>query len=222
MKIHLIILAVLAIILPSAARALTVEEAFVAAPMDIFPLLDKNTRLDMIDYFKSGSTKGSRNLLYGQSRITAMTDNQLDIVLTPASTASIIAMPLEADTVLVLIHTYATPVEDSTVGLFSSAWEPLDARAFTPPSLADWMRPGTKKGALREAEALIPFMLYSCQYSPATLCFVFTNNMEQYMGKEAYEPLKPLLRDYIVYAFTTKGCRLLPLGPDAANPLQYE
>ena len=39
----------------NASARLTAAGAFADAPAPLFPLLDKNARLDMIDYFNSGS-----------------------------------------------------------------------------------------------------------------------------------------------------------------------
>ena len=61
---------------------LTASRAFAEAPQSVFPLLDHNTRLDMIDYFNSGMTTASKNNMDGKSRITALTPNKVEISMT--------------------------------------------------------------------------------------------------------------------------------------------
>ena len=70
---------------PSAMAQLKSVDAFTNAPMSVFPLLDKNARLDMVDYFNSGSTTATQNSLQGRSRVTELTDNDIKIAMTDAS-----------------------------------------------------------------------------------------------------------------------------------------
>ena len=51
MKKQRILLAAVSILTAASAWALTASEAFTSAPRSVFPLLDNNTRLDMVDYF---------------------------------------------------------------------------------------------------------------------------------------------------------------------------
>ena len=43
----------------------TAADAFTSAPQNIFPLLDRNTRLDMVDYVKSGLSTPRRTASVG-------------------------------------------------------------------------------------------------------------------------------------------------------------
>ena len=52
---------------------LTAADAFTSAPQNVFPLLDRNTRLDMVDYVKSGLSTPSQNSLQGRSAFTELT-----------------------------------------------------------------------------------------------------------------------------------------------------
>ena len=52
MKRYFITLSLLAVAMAAMAQ-LTARTAFAEAPSSVFPLLDKLTRLDMIDYFEA-------------------------------------------------------------------------------------------------------------------------------------------------------------------------
>ena len=58
---------------------LTATKAFAEAPAKVFPTLDRMTRLDMIDYFNSGSPKPSKNAFKGDSRILSASDSQITV-----------------------------------------------------------------------------------------------------------------------------------------------
>ncbi len=45
---------------------LTATEAFSSAPASVLPLIDYITRLDMIDYYNSGSATASKNVMQGR------------------------------------------------------------------------------------------------------------------------------------------------------------
>ena len=66
----IVIALITACVLPLKSHArLTAAEAFASAPQSVFPLLDKNARLDMIDYFNSGSSaSSSRNNVMAYTR----------------------------------------------------------------------------------------------------------------------------------------------------------
>ena len=73
----------------NASARLTAAGAFADAPAPLFPLLDKNARLDMIDYFNSGSATPTQNALQGKSRVTALTPDDIKIAMTDASSYQI-------------------------------------------------------------------------------------------------------------------------------------
>lgn len=201
MKIHRVILSALAAIavaLPAAAQNTTAADAFKSAPRNVVPLIEPSTRLDMIDYFNAGSDKASRNTLYGNSRITELTPERIVIEATAATTIEMVALPAGSDTIIAVITTRATPVPDSKVTLWTSAWENVTSRSFKEPDIADWLTPGAGRDAV---ESALPFMLVSCSYDPATKTFTFTNRSMEFIGEEVYEPLKPLLRETLAYGW---------------------
>lgn len=201
MKIHRIILSALsavAVVLPLAGQNTTAADAFKSAPRSVVPLIEPSTRLDMIDYFNAGSDKASRNTLYGNSRITELTPERIVIEATAATTIEMVALPAGNDTIIAVITTRATPVPDSKVTLWTSAWEDMTSKSFKTPDIAEWLAPGASRD---EVENALPFMLVSCSYDPATKSFTFTNRSVEFIGEEVYEPLKPLLRDTLTYGW---------------------
>lgn len=213
LKILTVLLPVLS---PLSGLAITPVEAFTRAPDHILPLLDKNTRLDMVDYFKAGSSHPSRNILLGDSRLVEITDRSIKAQVTESQTIQMVILPAGSDTLVAVINTVMTPVPDSTVDLFSSSWQRQGKKVFRMPDIDQWIRKGADR---KSVDRLLPLMLVTCEYDPASLEFVFTNVTADYLGKEEYAPLKPLLRDYIVYGFEPGKRRLTPLPYDAANPL---
>ena len=80
MKKYLLAIAIGAASLTMCAQS--AADLFTSAPQKIFPLLDRNTRLDMVDYFKNGMATPSQNQLDGRSAITEMTPESITVKMT--------------------------------------------------------------------------------------------------------------------------------------------
>ncbi len=183
---------------------LTASEAFTSAPNSVFPLLDSNTRLDMVDYYNNGLSTPSSNSLNGQSAITSMTDKALTVKMTDSSTSQIIVLGDGADSVIGVISTVATPGLDSKISFFDNKWNPLPAdRFFTVPSLKAWLS-DEGKGNEAEVTMQVPFMLASYSYDPTTGTLTATNNLSTFLDSDIYSIISQYLRDKLVYTWNGK------------------
>lgn len=185
---------------------LTAATAFADAPASVFPLLDRNTRLDMIDYFKGGSATASANALKGASRLTALTDDFIALDMTDASSYQIAILPTKDGQLIAVIQTVATPARDSRISFFSSSWAPLDGAAiFTAPVLADWLTPEAKKnGASLD---MVPFMLADYIYAPDKAELTLKNNLAELLSPDVYSLIEAELVPALIYKWD--GSRLV-------------
>ncbi len=196
-----ILSSIIALLLMSQAMAFDASEAFISAPANVFPLLDHNTRLDMVDYFNSGSTTASTNSLSGKSRITALSPEKVDIDMSDASDYSVFTLPDgKGSSSIGLISTVATPVADSNLKVFTSDWSSdVTSKSFTPPVLSDWLTPEGKKN-IDEVESIVPFMATSYSFDPASGTLTVTNNTESFLTSDVYDTV----RDYLLNTLTYK------------------
>lgn len=181
----------------------TAGDMLVNAPVSVMPLLPRNTRLDMIDYFKSSLTTPSANRLEGKSRITALSADNVELEMSGASSYQLALLPAGKDTVAVFIETVATPVSDSSVRFFTRTWEPLDKARFDAPVLADWLSDEGKRRR-SDVEGLVPFIMASYHYDPATRILTVTNNMSEYFTADDYAAIEPLLKKRLTYKWNGK------------------
>lgn len=205
MKLHTLALTALALLMGvpvAAAQGLQAGDAFASAPASVFPLLDRNARLDMLDYYNNNMTTPTANNLDGRSAITSMTPSDITVRLTDSSTAQLVLLNAGSDTIMAVISTVATPGLDSSISFYDSAWRPLDTAAyFTKPGWKDWLNPG---GDLATVTAMTPFMLASYVYDPATSSLTLTNNLGKFMDPDLYETISPSLRPTLTYTWTGK------------------
>lgn len=184
---------------PAAVARITAAGAFADAPASMFPLLDRNTRLDMIDYFNSGSATASTNAMQGKSRITSLTPDDIKIAMTDASAYQISILPSGNDTIIAVIQTVATPAHDSHINFYSRSWQELKGNYFTPPVMNDWLSESGKKND-GEVAVMVPFMLAEYVYDPATVTLSLTNNLKEFLSPDVYQ----LVADYLLPSITYK------------------
>ena len=188
--------------------AADVVDLFVKAPRSVLPLLDPSTRMDMVDYYRSGMSTASSNIMDGHSRVTQLSDSSLTISVSDASMLQMVLLPLDKKhDVLCCIFTLKTPQPDSWVEFYSTDWKKLDAgRYFTEPTVSDWL---TREGRKDEAAALgnIPFMLssYTCVGLAGKYVLVMKNEMPGYFGNDEYEGMKSWLRPELKYVWSGKA-----------------
>lgn len=192
--------AVVALIAPSAKASLTASKAFATAPQSVFPLLDANTRLDMIDYYNSNLSTPSPNRLDGRSRITSLSDKVASIELTPASSCDVIIMPAAAgDSIIAVISTVATPVHDSRISFYGRDWKEIPTeRLFTKPVLNDWLSEQGKKNR-SDVENMLPFLLISYTWDPSSNVLTLTNNTKDFLTDDIYGFVKDYMLPSISY-----------------------
>lgn len=187
---------------------LTATEAFSSAPASVLPLIDYITRLDMIDYYNSGSATASKNVMQGQSRITALSPMSVSVSVTSASECQIALLPMRGDTAIVCIETVMTPTPDSRVSVYDRDWKPLSGSYFAMPAVSAWLTPEGKKQA-DMVESQVPFMLASAQYSPETDTLVLTNRLSDFLSDDVYGLVKPYLLPSITYKWNSS--RFVPV-----------
>lgn len=207
MKKHLLTLALMGAALTGMAQT-SAADLFTSAPQNVFPLLDQNTRLDMVDYYKNGMSTPSQNSLDGRSLITEMTPASLTVKMTDSSAMQIMELKGSKGTVVALISTVATPGLDSNIKFFDSDWKPLPTESyFVKPGWKEWL---TDSGRQNQDEVTmqVPFMLASYRIDPESGTLTLTNNLSHFLDKALYDDLSTYLRPQLVYLWDGKNYTL--------------
>lgn len=199
-------MAVMAVVTAFAQQKGDAATAFSSAPRAVFPLLDTNTRLDMIDYYKNGMSTPSQNALEGKSQITDIEPGYLSVRMTDSSTAQLVLLDDGKQGLVALISTVATPGLDSTMKFYlydpsAGKWgAPATKNYFAKPGWKEWMTPAGKSHQ-DEVEMQVPFMLVSYKYNPSTGELVLTNNLSKFLDKEVYDSISSYLLPQLVYTW---------------------
>lgn len=186
----------------------TAEKAFAGAPNRIFPMVDSITKLDMIDYYNSGGIVASKNAFDGESRITKINPEQVNVKMSDASEYQIIILPSKKDSIIAVISTLATPIEDSNIKFYDCEWNDLQDVKFEEPKLKDWLTDEGKK-SIADVENTIPFILVSYFYDPSFKTLMLSHNMAEYVSEENRGAVEKWLKPNLKYQWTGKKMKLL-------------
>lgn len=190
------------------AMAFSAVDAFTSAPDVVLPLLPKNTRLDMIDYFNSGTSIASKNKLDGEARILSLTDKVLRFTMSEVSEYQVVVLKYGKEEIIALIETLKTPIADSRISFYNSRWEPIEKSCFKEPELKTWLtKVGSKK--IDDVRAALPFMLVQYEYNSEDNTLTLTSNAEQFLSREAYSGISQWLKPSLKYAWIGKKFTLV-------------
>lgn len=183
--------------------SLTAADFFANAPLRIFPTIDRTTRLDMLDYYRSGSDKPSKNAFKGNARVLAASPSQITFSTSDVQEVELSLIPHRGDTLLMVITTVSTPAPDSEVRFYTTAWEPVDRGLFIVPQLSEWIAP---EGADRrdDLENLYPITLARAVYDPSTRTLTLQNKLGDFLAPGEGSWADGLLRGELVYRWNGK------------------
>ena len=151
---------------------------FVDAPPKVINIFDRNSRHDMLDYFRSGLSTPTGNAIGGKSRVTALSPNLVSTNVSDNTRLDMALIPVKGDTIIAIIETVATPIPDSSIKLYAKDWTPLPSPKF--PTSIDFVN---KKERKKVADTVPPFDFISAEYLPEKTLFRFTNHTADYYVK---------------------------------------
>ncbi len=198
---------------PCVTAQTTAPTIFIKSPLSVVPTIDKNTRLDMVDYFRGGMSTASATSLNGEARVTSMDDRQIEFTTSDNGRMAMAPVKYGKDTVIVVVKTTEIPVADSRVELYSwPGWKLIDSMDCG--VIADWVTPGAKKeNRTEDVENALGFMTASATFDPETATITFVPTVAGLVAKEEYEKVSP----YIHREMTAKVRAGKGIVPDKAR-----
>ena len=187
----------------SIAEAKTIRELFADEPDDIFILLSKSTRLDMLDYFDVGKMVTVENSLSAGKKVSHLlkvTDSSIDVAMTKSRT---LLTSAKADSVIAVVKTYQLPYFDSQISFYDTNWTKLNtSKYFEEPTVKSFIVPGTDKKMVNEILQTVKFSLISYSIEQAdngAITLTASLNLEGVMVKEDYDRIKDYLSKTVEY-----------------------
>ncbi len=122
-------------ILAAPAQEVTMRDVFSQMPDTIVPYLDKNNRLDFVDFIDSHMDAVVNNSLGGKSTMDTLTADYLSLKLNDASSLQMKLLPVKtpvdsAQQIVCLVRTYGKDYRESTVDFYSIKWRKLPNKDY--------------------------------------------------------------------------------------------
>jgi len=109
-----------------AGRAVPIDSIFYHAPAEVLPLLEGNTRLDMLDLYNYGMAARGTNIFGGTSQLLKKGTDYMHVKLTEVSEWELKVLPAGQDVVLCTVHTISGMAGGSEVNFYGINWLPLE------------------------------------------------------------------------------------------------
>lgn len=185
---------------PAISATRTVGEHFADTRADsVFDMLTAVTRLDMLDYYRSGMTTPSKNALEGQARILSLTDTMLTMRYGAGIVVDIVRLDGPRPTLMV-IETVPLPEADSHLSFYDENWRAVKHIPIKMPMLSDWLT-DQSRDTRNAVERAIPFMTYTAAYDPTSDTLTFTQTISSYFGDKAPDELR-FIKPRLEYRWT--------------------
>lgn len=182
-------------------RQVAAKHLFVEAPQEIFPSIDYNTRLDMIDYYESEYNRPSLSVFEDSCIITCSDTTCIEF---KASEVLNYQLSMPVYDVIVLISTHSIPMPDSEIAFYDFEWKKLPTdRFFVEPKLADWLTDEGKK-VRADVENVVPFIIASYNFDVETGVLTIANRLSEYFDKTTWQKVSKWIRPQLCYKWTGK------------------
>ena len=212
MKRLLVIIAMSMALLPLDGAARTIADFFASEPGNVFPLLTRTNRLDLVDYYNSGQTVAVPNNLGGTSQLVALDSAYLK-VQTSESTGVEVRMLTTGTraTVIVVIETVLTPVPDSKLALWNSQWQMLRTdKHFKMPGIDDFIMKKMPRELRADLQDAMIFPLIQLTFKgDRRLQVEATHGLEQFLAPSEFKRFAPYLKPSITYRMS--GTKIKPV-----------
>lgn len=211
MKRLLSILCLSLALLPLTGMARTISDFFASEPGNIFPLLTRTGRLDMVDYYNSGKTVAIANNLEGESSLLQLDSAYLKVQTSKNRIVEMRMRTTGKDTVITVIETVMTPVPDSRLTQWNVHWQRFTSdKLFAMPGIDDFIirkMPHDLRADLQDA-MIFPLIQLTFKGEGHDIIEA-THGLEQFLAKEEYQRYSSYLKPSISYRFN--GLKIKPV-----------
>ena len=198
-------------LMPSTGFSRTIADLFAIEPGNIFTLLTRTNRLDMVDYYNSGQVVDIQNNLAGDSRLLELDSAYLKVQTSESRIVEMLMRQVGKDTVITVIETVMTPVPDSRLTQWNVHWQRYTSdKLFTMPGIDDFIvkkMPGELRADLQQA-MIFPLVRLTFTGKNHDLIEA-SHGLDRFLAPNEYERFASHLKPSITYRFN--GLKIKPV-----------
>lgn len=196
------------------ADTISVKRAFVDMPVNTLDLLNRSTRLDMLDYFAVDSVYQAPNALEGVSFLKAVDPDFLELQITPVSTLQLKTVKTnKGGDLVVSIYTVSgdNQAPDSDLKFFDSSMQELPRDKFLKlPDLSSFFSiPKGSVTTMKEIKEMVPFPTIVYTAEPGGDDIKAKLTVGAFMDQDDYNIMKLFLKPEITYRWDGKSYKLV-------------
>ena len=198
-------------LLPLTGMARTISDFFASEPGNIFPLLTRTGRLDMVDYYNSGKTVAIANNLEGESSLLQLDSAYLKVQTSKNRIVEMRMRTAGKDTVITVIETVMTPVPDSRLTQWNVHWQRFTSdKLFAMPGIDDFIIRKMPHDLRADLQDAMVFPLIQLTFKGEGHDIIeAAHGLEQFLAKEEYQRYSSYLKPSISYRFN--GLKIKPV-----------
>lgn len=205
------VLCLLVALLPSTGVARTIADLFAIEPGNIFPMLTRTNRLDMVDYYLNGQMVAVPNNLAGESRLLELDSAYLKVQTSGSRVVEMRMRTAGKDTVITVIETVMTPVPDSRLTQWNAHWQRFTSdKLFSSPGIDDFIIRKMPRELRADLQDAMIFPLVQLTFKGEHHDVIeATHGLEQFLATDEYKRFAPYLRPSLSYRFN--GLKIKPV-----------
>ena len=210
MKRFLSILCMSLALMPLTGAARTIADFFASEPGNIFPLLTRTNRLDMVDYYNSGQKVSMVNNLAGESRFIELDSAYLKLQASGSKVVEMRMRTVGKDTVITVIETVMAPVPDSRLSQWNVHWQRYTSdRLFAMPTIDDFIVKKMPKELRADLQDAMIFPLIQLTFKGDNHDTIeAAHGLEQFLAPSEYKRYADYLKPALNYRFN--GLKITP------------
>ena len=211
MKRFLSILCLSLALVPLTGTARTIANFFASEPGNIFPLLTRTNRLDMVDYYNSGQKVTVSNNLSGESSLIELDSIYLKVQSSKSRVVEMRMRTAGKDTVITVIETVMTPVPDSRLTQWNVHWQRFTSdRLFTMPAIDDFLVKKMPQELRADLQDAMIFPLIGLSFTGENHDTIeASHGLEQFLTSNEYQRFAAYLKPSLKYRFN--GLKIKPV-----------
>ena len=211
MKRLFVILLLSVALMPSTGAARSIADLFATEPGNIFPLLTRTNRLDMVDYHLSGQTVDMSNNLSGESRLVELDSAYLKVKTSGSRVVEMYMRKVGKDTVITVIETVMTLVPDSRLTQWNSHWQRFTSdKLFAMPVIDDFIVKKMPRELRADLQDAMIFPLVQLSFKGGNHDTIeATHGLERFLAPVEYKRFAEYLKPSITYRFN--GLKIKPV-----------
>lgn len=199
-------------LLPMTGIACTIADLFASEPGNIFPLLTRTNRLDMVDYYNSGQTVAVPNNLAGESRLISLDSIYLKLQASASKVVEMRMMTAGKDTVIAVIETVMTPVPDSRITFWNTQWQQFvrTGTFFKVPTIDNFITRKMTRELRADLQDAMIFPLIELTFTGEQHdCIQASHGLERFLAPDEFKRFASYLRPTLNYS--VKGTKIKPV-----------